>query len=251
MRKIWMAVATIALAAAVAHAGTVEIKYVNVAKGIGRVNTSVGDAGAAGLMKFKLVSDSGGLLADPDYSLGVNVGEYFYGFCFEMREYANNSTRTYDVVSDLSTLPVANSPEGPMGASGVAALSEIYADYYQGGTPGDWTADEAAGFQIALWEAVYESAVGNTPADALADYFRVTGYATAGAKAHAQSILSGLDGVGTSSLLALSNQGSQDYVFVYFPPDTQLVPVAPAAMLGLPLLGGMGLFRFVRRTRQA
>ena len=68
-------------------------------------------------------------------------------------------TEKYEV-SVPSGAPLKNGDIGPMGAGGAAALAELYGESWKGNARGDWDDRfDALGFQIAVWEIVYEYAL--------------------------------------------------------------------------------------------
>jgi hypothetical protein len=134
-----------------------------------------------------------------DYDM-PGSGAAFTTFCIEVTQYISpGGSYAYDVV------PLVLAPNSaPMGAGTAAMLSELFGRYYAGVD----TADEAAAFQVAIWEVVNDADLSVS-----AGSFRI-GTAAAFVTS-AQAMLSTLDGTGPSvSLTAISGPTIQDQVFM-------------------------------------
>jgi MYXO-CTERM domain-containing protein len=145
----------------------------------------------------------------------------FRAFCIDLAQTINiGGTFTYEVRA-IEASPV---PGGPMGAAKADLLRELWGRHYAHVD----TQNEAAGFQLAVWEIVFDSGL-----DLTGGTVRATG--EAGALATAASYLGSLTGnsVFFAPVYALSSPGTQD----------MLVP-APGA---LALVGLAGLVAGRRR----
>jgi hypothetical protein len=168
--------------------------------------------------------------------------EYFTAFCIEW--YTVNVDNDYDFEPDLTDAPVNGGGLGfgssQMSATAAANLEELYGRFYSDVD----TQVERAAFQVAIWEIVYENMPGGSSSS---DSLNVTsGDATFTNPGHgdvlstAQGYLNALDGTGpTQALAALTSALNQDMIVP--------VPLPPALLVGFGLLGGLAVFRRVRR----
>jgi hypothetical protein len=161
----------------------------------------------------------------------------FSGFCIEM-QYSGGANKTYDLVQ-LQAAPEENGPSGdPMGWAKAQKIRQLW-DWFESTKGYDPTstasAVEAAAFQLAIWNTVYDSDTSLS-----AGSFR-TGNDPSGVRSVAEGyITSAASHSGYATLIALTNPDYQDYVVEY-------VPLPPAALLGLGLLGGLAVVRRFRR----
>jgi len=199
---------------------------------------------------------------DTHFSGRVRAGQYnftgatgaisgdFHTFCLEMQAIRPGDTPTYDVV-ELTSGPSPKGPgaeNGPMSGQSANYLRELWANRHDDATDTslalDQQRDNAAAFQVAVWELVYDtdlsltdSAGGFHVSDAPSDVFTL-----------ADDWLNELDGEGPmqSNLRALSSESYQDQLVVTGPTDTPAVPT-PSAMGGAgALLALIGVARWRR-----
>jgi hypothetical protein len=160
------------------------------------------------------------------------VGTTFQTVCIELTEnFSTGTTYTVNVVDPLNA-PNPGLPVGQMTPAKAALLSELHGRFL-----GLIDTDkEAAAFQVAVWEIVYDTGL-NLNANQGQVYIDNASHLTAGTYgALAQSWLNQLDGTGPQpDLLALSKTGFQDQIIV------DPVPAPPALVLaGIGFLGLLG-----------
>jgi hypothetical protein len=162
----------------------------------------------------------------------VTVPTSFFAYCIELTQQVAFNT-VYDYT--LDTLPNApiplTPPYGvPMGAAKADAIEELWGRFW---SPA-FTNQDAAAFQVALWEIVYDGPYGANTSTGGLNIFSNVNPATI---VQANAWLAALDGTGPKAygLLALTSPDWQD----------MLIPTPGAAVL---LLGGAGLA--MRRGRR-
>jgi hypothetical protein len=237
-RTMLIAVVCVFIAAPTfADYGTVNLKEVSTAPGLGGFT----------LTAHNFTSGVGGVLAG-QYNFDINGGAGItvpgitsytqlpeWGFCIEM-QYSTSGYQTYNI-KDLQDAPLTGGIGGlPMGSTKADFIRELWANHIAdtqvGGAAGN---TNAAAFQLAVWEIVYEDngSWDVTATSGAADTgFKASG--NAGALNLANTWLGELDGQGMAGgLYAYSNNTYQDYVFQ--------VPVPAAVLLGLLGLGAAGV----------
>ena len=155
-----------------------------------------------------------------------------WGFCIEFN-YSSGAWLQYDIM----TVEQAPDIGGPMGQAKADYLRELWAehidDVHNGG------ADQAAAFQAAVWEIVYEDAQAwDAGAWAgTADSFRMTGNATVTNLANTWlADAADVGGPLFGDLVAVSRVGAQDYLVQ--------IPAPGASLLGII---GVGVIAALRR----
>lgn len=219
---IGLAVSAAAFSAATASADTIQATFNDITPGQG-VNFTLGannSSTTAGVFNW---TRTGGTYSGP----GPSVGDPINSFCIELTQYISyGGSYTYNVVElkDASLHPVG------MGQAKADMISALWGQHHSD----SMTIDEAAAFQISVWEIVHD-----TGSDITSGNFKVT--TVSGFVTLAQDWLSTLDLNGPkASLLAMSRDGYQDHVFE--------VPTPGAAGL---MLTGATLFGVRRRRRIA
>lgn len=158
---------------------------------------------------------------------GPGADGEFEAYCIQLTQ-SITWGETYDFETrapELSPLPGQG-----MGAARADLLAELYGRFY---LPGTTSRDEAAAFQLAVWEIVHDDGT-----DLTSGLIQVED--TGIWFAMAQSWLASLDGQGPrSQLLAMTHLDKQDHII--------LIPSAPA----LGLLAMSGLFAGATRRRRA
>lgn len=163
----------------------------------------------------------------------------FSTFCIELTQHIQlNHSYTYDVM-DLSQ---ASNPA--MGEGKAQDIGRLWAKYHP---LADDSPNNAAAFQVAIWEILYDT-------DHLlnAGHFRAK-YPTAAPATIAQGWLSDLSWNGAlPNLLAMKSATAQDQVFVGPPPTPEYgnpvaAPLPGAAWGGAVLLGLLAGRRFCKR----
>lgn len=160
------------------------------------------------------------------------TGTKFQTFCIELTEFfSTGNTYTVNVVDPLNA-PNPGLPVGQMTSAKASLLSELHGRFL-----GEVdTSKEAAAFQVAVWEIVYDTGLklGAGQGQVYIDNASHLNAGTYGALA--QYWLNQLNGTGPQpDLLALSKAGFQDQIIV------NPVPAPPALVLaGIGFLGLLG-----------
>jgi hypothetical protein len=231
-----------------AMAAQAQIDYVGFSGTSVRINwvangygTSINNrATQAGVFTFHVDS------ADAGTPFAAVVGQNINTFCTEIGEYAQHNNIVYDVTSDLTVMPNDDQGNGLGGfgtniymtSASASLLNELFNYKYADAISG--TTAEAAAFQLAVWEIVYELVDGD---DFQADHgganyldngeFTTTNIAD-GTEALAESWINHIlatDNTG-GTVWGFHQDGHQDQL-ILFP-----VPVpAPVALAGVGLLG--------------
>ncbi|MFG0329775.1 MAG: PEP-CTERM sorting domain-containing protein [Phycisphaerales bacterium] len=159
------------------------------------------------------------------YTGGGAVGD-FSSFCIELTEFVSpTGSYTYDIV-EVEDAP--SSFFGGMGSVRAGKLARLFGQFHQE----TWTANEAAAFQVAVWEITHDD-----DGSVYTGTFQVSG--SEAYIADAQSLIDNIDPNGDrATILAMVGDDQQDHVF--------LVP-APGALA----LFGMGGALMLGRRRRA
>lgn len=180
------------------------------------------------------------------FTFDVIAGGTIQAFCVEVAENFPDDPITYDV-TEPSLVP-EESPPGPMGDTRLSLVKDLYANFYDDAVTGDGdtsygnTADEAAAFQLVLWEITHENFTGST-ASQMKDQmfiekgaFAITSFANSNILGIANNMIAALGSGSAFELFGFSNPTNQDL----------LVVVPSPAIAGL---AGLGLAGMRRRRR--
>ena len=212
------------------------------------------DGWAAGPLSFKTsVTGNTGINAGA-FSWSDGVGNSYVTFCTELTQNINfGNSYNYDIDS-LSIAPVPNDsinaafPHliGGMGTYRAGLVQNLYDQYFSVALD---SSVNAAAFQLAIWEIVYEEglAEGDNSTLNVSDGDFTISNNNAGNQSQTQAItlantwLSTLSSVGVTTLVALTNDTYQDQIL--------LIPLpAPVLMAGLGLLAVPLIRRRVMRS---
>lgn len=201
---------------------------------------------------------SGTLADNNDWPYAPDLGETFNTFCIQFNQSITKGTYVFNV-SDLNSAPIGNGSTA-MGADRANLLKYLWKQYYGLAT----TATNAAAFQIAIWEIIYENinlAASSSPFDvgggsAKFDAQKNNSY-TGASESLANTWLSatwsaykaGFSGTQLANVWALTHANKQDQAFLVPGPVPGPLPVPlPASVwAGLVLLGGIGVTKLARR----
>lgn len=217
-----------------------------------------GYTGWAGPYDVDLYADSG----ISTFNGSINQEDNRLLYCMELKQYASYSGEIYDVDA-LENAPVpAADVTAPIGLAKANILKHLYHEHYPGpdttsGLTGSFAeADGHRAFQLAVWEVVHENSssdVGDPNTYSLSDGdFTAQNVYSIDDVAAADALLSGLPTTGNRSvLLALTNDGHQDFIYnTGGTEDTAVVP-SPTATVNLIALGLALGFIAIRRRRIA
>ncbi len=232
MKKFAIIIA-LGLMASTAMAGITNVDYqVHNGKNL-HVHAPVGNLGA----QQRVHTNVGLFEFDVKGTGTVNGQTEFYTFCVDLDQYVYQG-QDYNFV-DPSSIPTpdGDTPYNPMGSTRAAYLAELFGEHYHQLFDGPNDATDRQGFQLAVWEIVYEDL--SNSFSATGGDFWVEGDAGT-ARDRANDFLSTIDGDGpTLRLLGLENAvdgGAQDFVTV--------IPIPGAVLLGVL---GLGLVARVKR----
>ena len=177
--------------------------------------------------------------------LGGTLTNEFLAFCVEPYQFLANST-AYDLVP----LSQGTNSIGGMGGAKANLLRELFGRFApSGGSSASMTRDDAAAFQVAIWEIVTDTSLSLTGGN-----FTMLSSSNATIFNRAQGWLDALDGTGplVTGLRVLRNgspsnigQGSQDLLVF-----TNLLDPVPEPDTWAMLIAGFGLTGAVMRRRR-
>lgn len=158
-----------------------------------------------------------------DYDGGGAEGQYIT-YCVDLSQHVSyGQTYSFDVIDPLA----APLPTSGMGSERAGRLSELFGRYWAN----DFDSDQAAGFQLAVWEIVNDDDLDLEDGD-----FRVRHAGKA--QDWATDWLGSIDGTGPSTALAVMGSSTyQDQVF--------MIPTPASG-----LLAGAGVWLLAGRARR-
>jgi len=255
-----VAVAGVAVAGS-ASADTVTATFNGVNPGV-NVNvqlTTVGSfSGATTAGRFNWTSNGTTAPGNAVGSQSFAPGTQFTTFCIELTQTIANGTQYVYTVDTLAG-GLASPSSGPaITAVNAPYIMDLWQQHYGAdvinNASGLGAAINAAAFQIATWELVYDAYISaaGINRNVLAGNVQFQSNAGAGLTAVtlAQTWLNGLDGdPGTTNVLALVRDVSQDQSFLVSPAPILETPLPPVMWGGIGLLG-MSLVGKLRGSRR-
>lgn len=191
----------------------------------------------AGQMKWNVTGVSG-----DTYGHGLFVGANIITFCTELSQsIAPGNEPTYKLV------PLGEVPDPPMTETQANRIRNLYDNHWASVSAfGGVGNDLAAAFQIAIWEIVNETSATLNVNDGS---FRIDGASAARTQANTwlAALSSEYDSV-NYQVMGLEHGGKQDQILAFQLPPTVIIPLPPAAWMGLAGLAGIAV---LRRRRSA
>lgn len=233
MKHALFTLAALAAASASAQAGMVEMRWVGIGLGTG-VRTS---------LSGNVQEVYAGQIAH-EFRNGTGAGALFNGqtimtYCTELTQHVSADWHLYDVTG-IASAPV---PGPAMGLQKASAIHNMLSLLVAETNAGRFGVDMAAGFQLAVWEVVYDfdSGVGRGSLDVAAGDFLASdtggGALAVGIAAHVTAFLDHASVAGVDILpFAFVNEGRQD----------QIIPTPGS--VALACVGGLLM---ARRRREA
>ena len=160
MVRTFIACAAIAALAGTASAATIKAKYEGLAQNTGTYSISMTHSNGtisanvnAGALKHKAQNDS-----------ELFAGQMLRTFCIDIAQNVVGQIRTYNVVS-VASAPEPEAPTGAIGTIRAGYLQSLYANAMQAGlidhrgsATDAMTNQQAAAFQLVVWELAFEDA---------------------------------------------------------------------------------------------
>lgn len=160
MVRTFVACAAIAACAGGASAATIKAKYMGLGQNTGTYNISMthsqGTISAnvnAGALKHQVQGDS-----------ELFAGQMLRTFCIDIAQNVVGQVKTYDVVS-VASAPEPDAPTGAIGTIRAGYLQSLYANAIEAGlidrrgsATDAMTNQQAAAFQLVVWELAFEDA---------------------------------------------------------------------------------------------
>lgn len=244
--KFVLGVAAIAALAGSASAATVKAKYTGLAQNTGTYNLSLqhnsGTLTAsvkAGALKHEVTGDS-----------QTFAGKTLRTFCVDLAQNVVGSVKTYNIIS-AAEAPDPDAPTGNVGTLRAGYLQSLYYNAMQAGlldkygsATDSMTNQQAAAFQLVIWELAFEDGGALAAAAGLGGYasllandsFEVTNSIAAGVASNLETFFSwAFNGDKLGGLRAMSSQTAQDQLIV--------IPLPAGGAMALAGLAGVAARR--------
>ncbi|WP_371056002.1 VPLPA-CTERM sorting domain-containing protein [Rhodosalinus sp. K401] len=240
MRTSLMALAAGAtLVAGAAQADTITQQENSVFGSNGSANVSVNDSGFGGAGSSNVIA--GAFALNSTNTSYTDAAGDFVAFCLDIFNNLNLGTRGDYEVTTTPYIGATTSSPGDI-SDRIGDVQRLFNTAYAGVDLSD--DNQSAGFQLALWEVVFEDSVSSTGFDLASGDFTVTN-ASSSLRNTAQGYLDGIFGANTGNYQLTyleSTQGGQNLV--------TMAPI-PLPAGGVLLLGALGGLAVARRRRKA
>lgn len=244
--KFVLAAAAVAALAGTASAATLKAKYSGLGQNSGSYHVSlIHDTGTinahvgAGALKHQVQGDS-----------ETFAGALLKTFCVDLAQNVVGQVKTYDIVS-VASAPDPDAPTGNVGTLRAGFLQSLYYNAIQAGlldsrgsATDSMTGQQAAAFQLVVWELAFEdsgvlaaAAGGPNYTSLLAnDDFEVTSTISAGVAANLDTFFGwAFNGDVLGGLRAITSATAQDQLIV--------IPLPTGGMMGIAGLAGIAAIR--------
>ncbi|MGP1309724.1 MAG: hypothetical protein ACTS27_05955 [Phycisphaerales bacterium] len=238
MNRLLIACAAVAAVAGAAQGATLKAKYTGLAQNSGSYSISLShNSGTltanvgAGALKHQVQGDS-----------QTYAGALLRTFCIDLAQNVVGQIRTYDIAS-VASAPEPDAPTGNVGSLRAGYLESLYFNAMQAGlidnrgsATNAMTNQQAAAFQLTVWELAFEDAgvlaavagnAGMYNSLFANDDFRITNSINAGVAANFSLFFSwAFNGDELSGLRAITSATAQDQLIIVPTPTGGLLAIA-------------------------
>ncbi len=246
MNRLLISCAALAVVAGSASAATLKAKYTGLGQNSGNYHISLAhNTGTltahvgAGALKHQVQGDS-----------ETYAGALLKTFCIDLAQNVVGQVRTYDIAS-VASAPEPDAPTGNVGTLRAGFLQSLYYNAIQNGlidnrgsATDSMTGQQAAAFQLVVWELAFEDAGvlaaasgGPNYTSLLAsDNFEVTSSIASGVASNLNTFFGwAFNGDALGGLRAITSATAQDQLII--------IPLPTGGMMGIAGLAGIAAIR--------